>query len=98
MRLQACDELFAVLLLADNTRHWLGLAHAKRLDLVFCNAFACEVRGHGSGATLGELLVVLLRTETIGVTGHEYELKLLHFLDARNDFAVKHSLAFSFQH
>jgi hypothetical protein len=40
MRLQARDELFTVLLFADNAWHWLGFAHTECFDLVFSNVFA----------------------------------------------------------
>jgi hypothetical protein len=97
VRLQASDQSLTVLLFANYAWNWLGLAHAERFDLVFSNAFACQVGSNGSSTTLGKLLVVLLRAQAVGVTGHEHELKLLHFFDARNDFAIKNGLALRLQ-
>ena len=31
------------------------------------------------------------------MTGHQYELKFLHFFDTRNDFAIKNCLTFRLQ-
>ena len=97
MRLQTNNQSLAVGLVTNNAWHWLGFAHTECFDLVFGDALSSQVRGNSSSATLGELLVVLLRTEAIRVTGHQNEFQFLHFFDARNDFAIKNSLTFRFQ-
>ncbi len=97
IRREAGDQFLHVLLLADHTRDRLGLAHAERLDLVLRHALADQVVAHGVRTALGQLLVVLLRTDRIGVTRHQHQLELLHLRELGDDFGVDRGLAFGLQ-
>src|SRR4030095_5445871 len=81
IRCEAGDPLLHVLLVADEAWDRLRLAHAERFDPVAPHTHACEVVANRIGATLGQLLVVLLRADLIGMAGHQHELELLHLVE-----------------
>src|SRR5205814_9509120 len=79
IRRQAIDERLALLrigLVAHYARNRLRLAHAEGFDLIPRDTLGDQVIAHRVGAALGELLVVRLRADTIGVAGDEHELEL----------------------
>src|ERR1700736_4621277 len=64
IRCQTHNQFLQRLLIADDTRNRLGLAHAQRLDLVPRHSAAYQVVANRVGATLGQPLVVGLGADT----------------------------------
>src|SRR5579872_438990 len=69
IRCVAGDQFLPVLLVTYQARYRLGLAHAQGFDLVLGHALAHQVVADGVSTALGQLLVVGLRADRIGMAG-----------------------------